>query len=407
MINNSQWAVDNTPRKWAGYACRDYTALACAALGFLEAAAASRDIAEEAKVSEKASSPTGNSSKLRAARSSELHHFLEVHLMPSRLSRRLFLRAAHTMARSATLACLATAVTGLHAQNGRSSSEHPDSRLDIYGGYSYLHPVDSGVNGYQFHDIYNPNATASVTGWFNHYLGVQAEGSYFSGGGLHKSYVPTCSRSGCDQLVYTAEGGPVFRLPLGRFVPFAHILGGGERTNGPAAQSLAWGWGATGGLGVDYVLPFLGNHLAVRPIQADFQYSQVNYGTLAPAGTTGGVAKIDAVKLSGGVVVRFGEKGDTQPVMLACSAEPTSVHPGDAITVTASTLNLNPKRRTQYTWTANGGKLTPAGATAAVDTTGLAPGEYTVRGQVSQARSRINRLPAMRPSLCVLRRRPA
>ena len=306
--------------------------------------------------------------------------------MPSRPFRRLLSQPVQRALWSVVALCLATALPSLRAQSGRSASEHGDSRIDLFAGYGYLHPVDSGINGYLYQDIYNPNVTASVTGWFSHYIGVQFEGSYFSGGAKHGTVPdPTCGFTTCNQIVYTGEAGPAFRLPLGRAIPFVHFLGGGERSNGPAAQTLAWGWGVTGGGGFDYVLPFFHDHLTVRPFQVDFQYAQVDHGPLvAPAGIRGGLGEMYALKASAGLVARFGEKDDKQPVMLGCTAEPVSVHPGDTVTVTGSTLYLNPKREAKYTWSANGGRITPSGSTATVDTAGLAPGEYTVQGVVSQ-----------------------
>ena len=291
-----------------------------------------------------------------------------------------------------TSRCLLTAACVLmpalsHAQATKSASENPDSRVDIYAGYGYWHPINSGINGFQYQDVYNPNVTASVTGYFNRYVGVQIEGSYFSGNAEHHSNFPDCFAASCDQLVYTAEAGPVLRWPLGRLVPFIHALGGGERVNGPADQPLRWGWGVTGGAGIDYVLPFFHDRFAVRPIQADFQYSQVVYGPLVlPTGLYGGFGEIDAVKLSGGLVVRFGEMQDKQPVMLGCTTEPGSVFAGDPVTVSGSSMYLNPKRPTNYTWTTSGGRITPAGAGATIDTTGLAPGDYTVGGHVSNGK---------------------
>ncbi len=305
--------------------------------------------------------------------------------MPSSFFQRLLPRVAQIVTGAAVVLSFAGQNPAAQAQTGRSANEHEDSRFDIYAGYGYLRPFNSDINFRAYQPVSAPNVTASVTGWFGHYLGVQAEGSYFSGGAEHEIYLKPCFSTGCDQLVYTAQAGPVFRLPLGRFVPFAHALGGGERSNGPAAQNLKWGWGVTGGFGIDYILPFFHDHLAVRPIQADFQYSQVDHGPLVlPAGITGGLGEMYATKLSGGLVLRTGDKGDVQPVMLGCTAQPVSVHPGDPVNVTGNTLYLNAKRKTQYTWTSNGGKVTPSGSSATIDTTGLAPGEYTVQGEVSQ-----------------------
>ncbi|MDE1162982.1 MAG: outer membrane beta-barrel protein [Acidobacteriaceae bacterium] len=284
----------------------------------------------------------------------------------------------------AVLLCGAFA-SAAHSQATRTAAEHPDSRVDIYGGYAFWHPLNSGIDHKQYQDLWNPNATASVSYYFNHFVGIQMEGSYFSGNGEHKTYNPTCSKSMCDQLIYTAEAGPVFRYPLGNWVPFIHLLGGGERTNGPVDQHLFWGWGVTGGFGVDYVVPIWGKHLAVRPIQADYQYSQVVYGPLQlPAGNVGGFGEIDAMKLSAGVVLRFGDKSEPPPLALGCTVNPIAVYAGDPITVTASTMGLDPKKKVDFTWNTNGGRLTPNGAIATIDTTGLQPGEYVVAGHVSQ-----------------------
>jgi hypothetical protein len=276
------------------------------------------------------------------------------------------------------------------AQATGGGAEHVDSRVDIYGGYGYFRPFNSGVDGYQYRSISNPNATASVSVYFNHYFGVQMEGGYFSGTTEHKAYIPSCTGETCSQLVYTAEGGPVFRLPMGPFVPFVHLLGGGERTNGPAAQSLMWGWGVTGGAGVDYVLPVFHYRFALRPIQADYQYSQVVYGPLLlPSGVRGGFGEIDNLKLSGGLVAHFGNVEPPYPVMLGCGAQPASVYPGDPVRIEANALHLNPKKTPVYSWASTGGKVVAGGPEATVDTTGMEPGEYTVTGHVQEgARAR-------------------
>jgi hypothetical protein len=271
------------------------------------------------------------------------------------------------------------------AQATKGGTEYIDSRVDIYGGYGYFHPINSGIDGYQYQSVSNPNATVSVSTYFNHYFGVQIEGGYFSGTNEHAKYVPSCTGETCSQLVYTAEAGPVFRLPLGPFVPFAHLLGGGERTNGPAAQSLMWGWGVTGGAGIDYVLPIFNHRFAIRPIQADFQYSQVVYGPLLlPSGTQGGFGELDNLKLSGGIVARFGNVEPPYPVMLGCGALPPSVFPGDPVKVEANALHLNPKKTAVYSWASNGGQVMASGPEATIDTTGLAPGNYVVTGHVQE-----------------------
>jgi hypothetical protein len=295
--------------------------------------------------------------------------------MPCRLS---------LLARVVVVLSFSGLAVSAYPQAMKTSTEYPDSRIDLYGGFGYLHPINSEVKDIPYQNISNLNATISATYWLSHHLGVQAEGTYFSGNGEHEAVLKNCNASFCDQLFYSAQAGPVLRYPLGPFIPFIHVLGGGARLNGPGAQPLTWGWGGTGGGGFDYVLPWFSKRIAVRPIQADFQYSTVDFGSKVGTTHPSGVGDLYALKLSAGVVVRFGAASSRQAVMLGCSAEPSSVHPGDPITVTGSSLYLDSHKKPVFTWRANGGKVTSQGNVATIDTTGLPAGEYTVQGHVSE-----------------------
>lgn len=289
------------------------------------------------------------------------------------------------IAHLAIAASLLGSAAQLNAQASRSATEYPDSRVDIYGGYGYFHPINSGVGLKQYFDVTNPNATVGVTGWFNHYMGVEMEAGYFSGTNEHQIYDPHCSKEECSQLIYTAEAGPIVRVPFGPWIPYVHALGGGVRNNGPVTQPLTWGWGVTGGAGLDYTVPFFHKHVAARLFQADWQYSQVVYGPLVlPEAVKGGFGEIDALKLSGGLVIKLGEVTPGKKLDVGCLANPATAYPGDIVKVTASSVNFDPKRPAGYTWKTNGGKLTPAQAEATIDTTGLAPGEYIVSAKVVQ-----------------------
>ena len=71
--------------------------------------------------------------------------------------------------------------------------------------------------------------------------------------------------------------------------------------------------------------------------------------------------------------------------MYSCTASPSPAFPGDPVTVTGTATNLNPKKTATYSWTGNEGvKVTGDNTTGAVDTSGLAPGNYTVTGHVSE-----------------------
>jgi hypothetical protein len=295
---------------------------------------------------------------------------------PDRLSSRAARLAdalLHSGTRLLVALCIAASPLSAAAQAVKTGSTPPPdfSRFDLYGGYAYFHPFNSEITPFVYQPI-NVGAVASGTAYFSRYLGVQAEGSFFP--------------NGPNDCYYTAQAGPVLRYQKGRLVPFVHALGGGARAGGPAFQPCTWGWGITAGGGLDLVLPVFNNHVALRVVQADFNYSHVDYGPVDPAQVTGGIGDITAYRLSAGVVLRLGQLTPPPPVQLGCTVQPTNVFPGDPVTVTATAANLEPKKKLSYTWTASGGELTNNEATANINTAGLAPGDYTVSGHVSEGK---------------------
>jgi hypothetical protein len=136
---------------------------------------------------------------------------------------------------------------------------------------------------------------------------------------------------------------------------------------------------------VDYILPVFDNHLALRPIQADFHYSHVDFGP-ADAGrvTGGGIGDMYAYRLSAGLVLRLGQVTPPPAVQLGCTVQPANIFPGDPITVTATAANLDLRKKATYAWATSGGHITGTDATATVSTAGLPPGDYTVSGHVSE-----------------------
>jgi hypothetical protein len=276
-----------------------------------------------------------------------------------------FLLAAASMA--APIFCAAQAASAGSRAPGASV-------LDIYGGYAYFRPHRSSLDGYGYGRI-DLGALSSVADYFNAHYGVQIEGQF--------------SPHGPNDCFYTAQAGPIYKTQFGRLTPFAHLLGGAVRLGGPVIQPCTWGWGATGGMGLDYVLPghLLRNRLAARLVQGDFEYSDVSFGpNTAPTYLNGGNAKLKAFRLSTGIVLRLGERLPDHPAQLGCEAQPVSVYPGDPVMVTGKTIYLddNKKLKPLYHWTSTGGKISGNTETATVSTAGLVPGDYTVTGRVSE-----------------------
>jgi hypothetical protein len=104
----------------------------------------------------------------------------------------------------------------------------------------------------------------------------------------------------------------------------------------------------------------------------------VNYG----GDYYGGRGNIQAARLSAGIVIGIGNIAPPPPVTLSCSASPTTIFPGDPVTVTATAGDLNPKLTAVYTWTGTG--VTGSGTTATVNTGSLTAGSYTVKGNVKE-----------------------
>jgi outer membrane protein OmpA-like peptidoglycan-associated protein len=74
------------------------------------------------------------------------------------------------------------------------------------------------------------------------------------------------------------------------------------------------------------------------------------------------------------------------PPTISCTATPTTVRAGDPVTIN-STGNSPDGRPLTYTYTSTGGKLTPNGATATLDTTGASAGPVTINCSVSDDRN--------------------
>jgi hypothetical protein len=133
----------------------------------------------------------------------------------------------------------------------------------------------------------------------------------------------------------------------------------------------------TAGGGIDLKIH---RHLAIRIVQGE--YLMTRFADLS----TGDRDTQNDIRLSSGLVFGFG--GNTPPpaVEYTCSASPSTVFPGDPITVTGVAMNLNPnpKKVVSYTWTTDGGAISGTSNVASVNTTTAAPGTYTVKGHVSQ-----------------------
>lgn len=286
----------------------------------------------------------------------------------------------------AAFSVVAAAQQGETNTNTGKKQPSPYSRVDLFGGYAFLAPKGS-VDHFNYQNI-NTGAVTSASIYFTKRFGVQFEGGFHPEGTAplppqDKYLVP-----GRD-CVYTAQAGPIFRFPTGPFVPFVHVLGGAAKVGGPRFQPCTWSTGLTAGAGLDYVLPFWKNHLALRLIQADYEYMSVNFGPLEPHGITGGNAEINSARLSSGVALRLGDVAPYPGVSLACTANPAQLYAGDQVTVTAAIDHVLPGKHITYSWSSSTGKIPGNTSSVTIDTKGLAPGTYSVTARALEGKKAV------------------
>ena len=280
-----------------------------------------------------------------------------------------------SLSRVLALAMVAVVPVALAAQESAKpmpkSMEDSPSKWDIFAGYSYLAPKgtvstpmgDGTVEPIGYHAILG-GGILSVSRYFNKYVGVEGIGD------VHLEKETTFPRDDFSG----GSLGLIFRFPTSDITPFIHGLVGGERVGGPFFQTTTWGPVLTAGGGLDYATPLFDHHLAIRVFQADYQYVHEDYGP----GIGGGRANPNIARLSAGIVYHIGTIAPPPPVTLSCAANPTSVFPGDPVTLTATTGGGDPKMTPVVTWSGVQG-LSGTGTTATVATASLAPGSYTAK----------------------------
>jgi hypothetical protein len=280
-------------------------------------------------------------------------------------------------------ACAVGLGTGsLNAQTSGAAApqENNPSRADVFLGYSYF-----GAHG---------QVKPAGISYSSIDLGAIGSGAYYMNKYVGGEAIFAAHPDGKNDGLYTISGGPIVRAPMQNFTLFAHGLVGGARLGGPNSSNpfiyhepYRWGPTLTAGGGMDYALPFFDNRFSIRLFEADYRWMHTNYGpstTVPTFGVLGGRTNLSAAELSTGVVAHFGHIIPPPPVTYACAVSPTTVFPGDPITVTGTAANLNPKKTATYSWTADGGAIAGTSSTANIDTKTASPGTYTVKGHVTE-----------------------
>ncbi len=253
------------------------------------------------------------------------------------------------------------------------------SRVDVFLGYSYFGAHGQVKPANISYSSINVGAIGSVAYYMNKYVGAEVIGA--------------AHPNGHNDDLFSISAGPIFRAPMQNFTLFGHGLVGAGWLDGPNSHNGTYyepyraGPTLTAGGGMDYDLPFFDNRFSLRLFEADYRWIHTNYGpaaTIPTGGVLGGRTNLSGAELSTGLLIHFGHIIPPPPVTYACSVSPTTVYPGDPITVTGTAGNLNPKKAYTYSWTADGGTISGNSSTANIDTKAAVPGTYTVKGHIAQ-----------------------
>jgi outer membrane protein OmpA-like peptidoglycan-associated protein len=260
-------------------------------------------------------------------------------------------------------------------------------KVELFLGYSYLRAVPTMADGNRL--VWMNGGSTSIALNFNRHLGLVADfGAYtnsqirFTGG-----YTSTVDVNNSNVAALTYLIGP--RLSFRRnekITPFVQALFGGVHANQVTLTDCTFSctllpsqdaFAMTAGGGLDLRVR---HHIAIRIIQAE--YLMTRFASY----TTGATAMQNDMRLSSGLVLRFGGSphfAELPSVTYSCFVNPASVNVGTAIAVSGSAINLDPAKTAVYTWLVDGGTVSGTSGSATIDTSNAAPGSYTLKGHVS------------------------
>jgi len=244
-----------------------------------------------------------------------------------------------------------------------AQQENPP-KAEIFGGYQWLDPGGS---------IAPPvGRLPSMPKGF----GVSGTYNFSEHWGLTIDFGRNFHDIGSEQ---TLTVGPRFIWRTEGMNMFANTLFGWNRLEAHPFDTKN-GLGAVLGGGID--LP-IKRFISLRLIEADWVWGHFNYAdVVSPVDSALRRPGLSGARLRTGLVFNFGG-APSAPVAASCSVKPSEVMVGEPVTATVTASNFNPKHTLTYNWSTTGGKVSGKDTTAAIDTTGLAGGSYTVTARVS------------------------
>ncbi len=262
-------------------------------------------------------------------------------------------------------------------------------KVELFLGYSYLRAMPTMEAGNRL--VWLHGGSTSIAFNLNRHLGLVADFGVLTNSQMRftGAYTSTIDVDNPNVAVLTFLGGPRLSFRHERFTPFVQALFGGIHANQVSIANCTFGctllpsenaFALTAGGGLDINVR---RHLAIRIVQAEYLMTEFrDY-------STGATGMQNDMRLSAGIVFRFGGSPappppPPAPLAYSCSVNPVSVYPGDSIAATGVAVNLDPAKSPSYRWQVDGGTVDGVSSTARIDTVNVAPGTYTLKGHVSE-----------------------
>ena len=276
-------------------------------------------------------------------------------------------------------ACALIAVV-LISTSAFAQSDTPP-KVDIFAGYQYLNPgatVPTPGNPSNPVPFKLPGEAkgigTAVTYNFDSHWGLEGDLGYNRD-----------TSSGSSE--WTAGAGPRFIVRQETTAFFLHALATLNRVSYDSGTANHNGIGVILGGGMDLTLTKM---FSWRVFEADFVWAQHNFASFAdPEFPSLRRPGFQGERLRTGIVMNWGGAPALVPAA-SCSVQPAEVLVGEPITATVTASNFNPKHTVAYGWSGNGGQVTGKDTTASIDTTGAAPGSYTVTAHVTDPKANKN-----------------
>ena len=257
---------------------------------------------------------------------------------------------------------LPLALTLLLLSTAVFAQEEVTPKADIFVGYSWMN-VGGRVGPFNLKSINKGFGVASTFN-FDKYFGLTLD---------------VDAHYGNIANVSTFMIGPRLKYREEHFQPFVQALVGLHRL------SVA-GFGTDNRIGIvlggGFDIP-LTKRFAWRLLEADYVWAHHNFTPLVV-----GTQNFEGARLRTGILINLGLGEPPLPLAASCSISPASVMAGEPVTLTVTASNIHKNHTVTYSYQSTGGKAEGKNVTASVDTTGLAPGSYTVTATVTDPKEK-------------------